>query len=269
MTLLINSTFEHNPTVDIKKTSVQSKFRFTFFAPDSKHMASLQEQMGNSQALKELCGEYDTNLSKVWMSILHNTELFSNGTFLVYVAKVCAYFEMSIPNWHNYWGQPSNPSIYWAYQALRMAITSKEAWFYFKMNIAAGSHRIFCWITQTQVGVVAYTPCPPTYKSAPHLDGALQQDPTRQIHSIWRTSWRIHDKNQQDPWKHRFYSYLPPSIILQDKMDKTRQRQPSQWKSHSQTKLVETHNNYPKQTMLPTEQHTPAKENLRVTKWAP
>jgi hypothetical protein len=110
---------------------------------------SAYQQAGYSRALKEMCDEYETNLTRVCTAILHNTAIFNTVTFMVYILNVCAYFKAAYQVNTNDTDNPANPFIYREYRALSMALTLKEARFYFKMHMNTGNHCLFCWITQT------------------------------------------------------------------------------------------------------------------------
>lgn len=58
--------------------------------------------------------------------ILCNRVSLSNNVILVYIANVCAYVMMAYQIDTVTADRPSNPFIYIAYQAIRMALTSKE-----------------------------------------------------------------------------------------------------------------------------------------------
>ena len=146
--LLLNAMHESVPLTDIENPSKgQILFRPQYLAPDNAAVAAQRDDLADTRVMEELCGEHDSNLSKMDTKILFNQQIFSYHTFLVFVKNLCGFFPANFQVNMADHEDRANPFLYRAYRTLCLALTTRQARQYFKLlPPSATNHHIFGWL---------------------------------------------------------------------------------------------------------------------------
>ena len=147
--LLVNGLLATRNMVDFDtSTGPKDKFRVYMLAADNAATLRIREAARDDRELEELCGEDAANLSKVNVSITHNTQILSADPFMALLANRCGLVEATVVVNLLQWDDVSNPLAYKFSRELALALTTHSARQWLKVTPLSTQRRFFGWLVQ-------------------------------------------------------------------------------------------------------------------------